>query len=176
MTPIAEYIGQDWPPHAKFIVNWAYEQVGIEEATGNNDGRPAELYTGGRLEPWCGHLCATAYRLAGIPLPGDVVPSVNVRNPVALIDDMEKLAKAAGWWVSPDDAPKPGDIGLCKTRAGSDPARNKIGGRPARHAFIVVYVAARTIRTVEGNLDHRVQKLSRPRASPIFTGWIRYPV
>lgn len=100
----------------------------IKEKTGKNDG-VATLFTGGRKEPWCGHACAWAHRSAGTPLPGDVAPNRSQRNPIALVDTMERELKyVRAWKPVPTDPAlmveqlKPGALIFHKARGGSDPS------------------------------------------------------
>ena len=49
----------------------AKTQIGVREATGNNDGVPSERYSNGQKEPWCANFVSWCFRESGNPLPGN---------------------------------------------------------------------------------------------------------
>jgi hypothetical protein len=134
----------------------ARSQVGVREATGNNDGIPAERYSNGRREPWCANFVTWAYKNSGKSLPGGGSPSVQV---------MEDKMRAAGQW-SPrgQRTPQPGDVIFFANRGGSD-----AGG--GRHVGIVSHVANGRVYTVEGNSGNAVSERSHDLNSSRITGY-----
>lgn len=170
------FIDPAWTPFQKQIVRWVYAQRGVRGTPGkNNAGDPSRLYQGGFVEPWCAHFAATAYRAAGCPLPGDVVPDVRAgtRNPIALVATLEAEAQRAGWWHGPQERPQPGDVVLFSNRQGSEKSKGPIG----RHCGIVVRVFDNSFTSIEGNLGtldyvgavvHKIGKAE-------ITGWVRPP-
>src|SRR5690606_13711109 len=111
-------------PTGGSVLDIAQSQVGIREATGNNDGIPSERYSNGRKEPWCANFVAWTFRQSGNPLPGN-------QRRLASVQHMEDQMKAAGRW-SPRDAttPRPGDVIFFANRGDSDSG-------PGRHVGIV---------------------------------------
>lgn len=159
-----------WYTSAPKHLQIAQTQVGIEEATGKNDGRPSKRYMGGRKEPWCGHFVAYCFRQAGTPLPGDVEPSVDTANPLAGVQYMEDMFKQQGWWFAAGDPrhrPEPGDVIFYKSRHGSDPGRG-------RHVGIVELVDAGVLSTIEGNWGNGVSRRRLIMSNTTISGFGRY--
>lgn len=72
------------------LLKLAADQLGVREATGQNDGEPSRRYMGGRREPWCAHFIAWLFRSVGHPLPGDVVATRLTANPIASVARMKR--------------------------------------------------------------------------------------
>ena len=127
----------------------AKKEVGVKEATRQNDGIPSTRYMGGRREPWCAHFIAWIFRQAGDPLPHDV-PDVSPTkaNPLAGVQFLEDTFKKNKWWFRNGDSrigpPEAGDVIFYKNRAGSDAG-------PGRHVGVVERVVGGWIHTIEGN-------------------------
>jgi len=139
-------------------VQIALSQVGVCEATGRNDGIPAQRYANGRREPWCGDFVAWVYHQAGQQLPG---------NPKWLsgVQYMEDKLKAAGLYHT--GTPAAGDIiFFSNPDAGSDVT-------DGRHAGVVVGVDAGNVHTIEGNAGNCVRQRSYPLNSPRIAGYAR---
>ena len=137
-------------------LDYAISKLGVREATGNNDGPDVDVFTGGRREPWCAHFVAWCFRMAGNPLPGDVVPSPKRANPIASVAAMErKLAQAiiGDCVFPPDHIISPGEVIFFKSRVASDPGRG-------RHVGIVERYDAdtETVHTIEGNTGDGVRR------------------
>lgn len=139
---------------ARTPLEWAQPMIGVREATGNNDGPDVDVFTGGRREPWCAHFVAWCFRMAGHPLPGDVVPTAKRANPIASVATMERrLIAANATWRPAGAAPSSGDIVFFRSRVASDPGRG-------RHVGIVERYDAdtETVHTIEGNTGNGVRR------------------
>lgn len=148
---------------AKSIVEIALSQLGVTEATGENDGLPATRYNRSERKAWCAAFAAWVYSEAGKKLPG---------NPwmLASVQYMEDQCKAKGlWWASAiTRLPKPGALIFFGNRGASDPSRS--GGR---HMGIVIDVDVKSgvIHTIEGNLGNAVRKAEHPIGSNRVLGF-----
>ncbi len=151
-------------PFSYKLIELANSYVGLEEDTGNNDGKPTDLFAGGRKEPWCAHFVAFLYREAGRVIPGDVLPNAERANPLASVEHMERVFKEHGWHFR---EPAAGDVVFFRSRGRSDPART------GRHCGIVVSVSNREFTTIEGNSGNMVRRSTYRRDSPNVTGFGR---
>lgn len=119
----------------------ALGEVGVREASGNNDGVPAQRYSNGQEEPWCANFVAWAFEQAGTPLPGN-------QESLGSTDYMADQMKAVGAYHASKSGyePQPGDI-IFFGEAGD-----------MSHVGIVTgYDAATgTVTTVEGNSGNQV--------------------
>lgn len=120
---------------------------GVCEATRHNDGF-VDRYTGGRHEPWCAHFLAYLFRECGAPIPGDVVPSPTVANPLAGVSYMEWVFQEHGWCVM---HPQPGDLAFFIGRGSSDPGKG-------RHVGLIETVDGTRITTIEANENDGVRR------------------
>ncbi len=122
----------------------ALSQIGVREASGNNDGVPAERYSGGREVPWCANFVSWAFRQAGTPLPGN-------QWSLGSVDYMMNQMKQNGVWFDRGAAtPQPGDV-IFFGQAGD-----------GTHVGIVERVENGRVYTVEGNAGNRVARRSYP--------------
>ncbi len=138
----------------------AQSQVGVREATGNNDGTPATRYSGGRQEPWCANFVAWNFRQAGNPLPGN-------QRMLASVQYMEDQMKRTGAFIPRGtQQPRPGDIIFFSNRGGSD-----AGG--GRHVGIVERVENGRVYTVEGNSGNAVRRRDYPLDLARISGYGR---
>jgi hypothetical protein len=135
----------------------AQSQVGIREASGNNDGIPAQRYSNGRREPWCANFVAWTFRESGNPLPGN-------QRSLASVQYMEDQMKKAGRFHT--GTPQPGDVIFFKNRGDSDSG-------PGRHVGIVEKVENGRIYTIEGNSGNQVARRSYPIGHPRVAGFGR---
>lgn len=121
-------------------------EVGVAEATGHNDGVPAERYMAGERLPWCAAFVLWCLREAGYPAPVNQWMARNVHF-------FEVAMKDKGYWEDPRMTPRPGDIFFLAGRDGSDSG-------PGRHMGFVeaVDLERGIIRTIEGNLNNRVAR------------------
>ncbi|GIW72830.1 MAG: hypothetical protein KatS3mg102_2372 [Planctomycetota bacterium] len=133
----------------------ALTQIGVREASGNNDGVPARRYSGGREVPWCANFVSWAFRQAGTPLPGN-------QWSLGSCDYMMNQLKQNGVWFDRGQGmPQPGDIIMF--------------GRPgdATHVGIVERVEGGRVYTVEGNSGNRVARRSYDLDSSRILGYGR---
>lgn len=135
----------------------AQSQVGVREATGNNDGVPAQRYSNGRREPWCANFVAWSFQQAGTPLPGN-------QRSLASVQYMEDQMKRTGQFHR--GTPQPGDIIFFANRGASD----RGGGR---HVGIVERVENGRVHTVEGNSSNAVRRRSYSLNDPRISGYGR---
>lgn len=138
----------------------ARSQLGVREATGNNDGIPSQRYMNGRREPWCANFVSWAFRQAGTPLPGN-------QRAIASVQRMEDEMKAAGKFM-PRGAgtPQPGDVIFFANRGNSDAGRG-------RHVGIVDRVENGRVYTVEGNSGNAVRARSYDLNNARISGYGR---
>jgi len=140
------------------IVSIAVSQIGVREATGNNDGVPIEKYAGGRQAAWCAYFVMWCYRQAGVELPGNrwLLPKVEYME--------QQLQLHAFWAPSSDVWPQPGDLVFFTSRRQSDKG-------PGRHVGIVEFVDGDRVHTVEGNTGNAVRRRSYHVDSSYITGY-----
>ncbi|RME76979.1 MAG: CHAP domain-containing protein [Planctomycetota bacterium] len=157
-TPTEFPPGQPVPPgqHNRIgALQAAITQLGVREATGNNDGVPARRYSGGRNVPWCANFVAWAFRQAGTPLPGN-------QWSLGSVDYMMNQMKSAGaFFPRGGGQPQPGDIIFF--------------GVPGdgTHVGLVERVANGRVYTVEGNTGNRVARRSYPLDAGKILGYGR---
>jgi peptidoglycan hydrolase-like protein with peptidoglycan-binding domain len=118
----------------------ARSQIGIREASGNNDGVPASRFSNGRNVPWCANFVSWNFRQAGNPLPGNQVA-------IGSCDTMANELKRAGMWIG-KQTPQPGDVIFFGTPG------------DYTHVGIVDRVEGGRVYTVEGNSGNRVAERS----------------
>lgn len=138
----------------------AASQVGVREATGNNDGLPAQRYSNGRKEPWCANFVAWTFRQSGNPLPGNQRSLASVQN---MEDEMKKAGK---FFPRGSGTPKPGDVIFFGNRGQSDRG-------PGRHVGIVDRVENGKVYTIEGNSGNAVARRSYDLNNARITGYGR---
>ncbi|MBN2359559.1 MAG: CHAP domain-containing protein [Deltaproteobacteria bacterium] len=132
----------------------AKSQIGVREASGNNDGLPSQRYAGGRQEPWCADFVSWCFRQTGQPLPGN-------QRSLASTSYMENQMKNQGkYFARSQGAPKPGDIIF-------------FGDPGTCHVGIVERVANGKVYTVEGNTSNQVARRSYDLNSSRIRGYGR---
>lgn len=142
-------------PGGRAALASAQSQIGVREATGNNDGVPADRYSGGRQEPWCANFVAWNFRQAGHQLPGN-------QRMLASVQYMEDTMKQNGTHFGRGtQTPQPGDIIFFRWADGS------------RHVGMVESVANGRVNTVEGNTSNRVDRRNYSLDSGSITGYAR---
>lgn len=155
--PVPEPTGSGAGPRALSV---AQSQVGVREATGNNDGLPAQRYSNGRREPWCANFVAWTFRQSGNPLPGNQRRLASVQH---MEDSMKKNNK---WFPRGGGTPQPGDVIFFGNRGASDRG-------PGRHVGIVEKVENGKVYTVEGNSSNSVRRRSYDLNNARITGYGR---
>lgn len=124
----------------------AQTQIGVREASGNNDGVPAQRYSGGQNVPWCANFVTWAFEQAGTPLPG---------KRSGYVPYIESQMKQQGtYWTRDQGQPQAGDLIFF----GRPPGR-------ATHIGIVESVSNGQVTTVEGNTGNRVARRTYPLGS-----------
>jgi len=132
----------------------ASSQIGVREASGNNDGLPSQRYAGGRREPWCADFVSWAFRQTGHPLPGN-------QRSLASTSYMENQMRQQGkYFGRGQQTPKPGDIIF-------------FGNPGTCHVGIVERVAGGKVYTVEGNTSNQVARRSYDFNSSRIRGYGR---
>ena len=148
-------------------IDIAIREIGVAEATGKNDGIPAERYMRGDELRWCAGfvLFCNEHADEDAPLARSTKEYYRLRSVSALMAE----AKARGWWF---------------TRGTRDVERNDVVifgetdsdvGVVGNHTGIVETATASTIGTVEGNTSDKVARRSYPLGSHTILGFIRIP-
>lgn len=133
--------------------------AGVREATGQNDGVPAERYNDGEEKAWCAAFVRYCFEQCGTKLPG-------LRHELPAVKYMEAQLEAAGARVA---EPEPGDIVTFRWSDGS------------RHVGLVEHVfrptkTRPTIQTIEGNAANAVRRRSYALGARSITGYFRWPL
>jgi len=133
----------------------ARDEIGVTEATGKNDGTPADRYCDGEtgLE-WCAAFVVFCFEKAGDPLPGNRWKNRAVRTLAANLS----LSKAD---VTLEDV-EPGDI-LVSERPGG------------LHVAIVDTVADSWLISIDGNYGNAVKRRRWRRDDARLLGAYRWP-
>lgn len=151
------------------VIALALSQVGLVEATGHNDGKAIEPFTGGRQEPWCAHFHAWLWREVGLPIPGDVIPTKACANPLASVAFTQRVFAEHGWILLGVSDIRPGDTVFYTSRGASDAGKG-------HHIGLCVSVSATHIVVVEGNESDGVKKVTRHKQSSYIWCVGRRPV
>lgn len=134
--------------------------AGVREATGRNDGVPAERYNEGERKAWCAAFLRWCFERAGTPLPGrrHLLPSVAYLEG-ALLARGARVERAI-----------PGAIVAFVGRGASDAG-------PGRHVGIVESYdpEADKITTIEGNTGNRVTRRTYAHDDPGISGFYVWP-
>lgn len=149
-------VGPAPSPVAGSVLDAARSQIGVREATGNNDGVPAERYSNGQQEPWCANFVSWCFRQAGHPLPGN-------QEAIGSCDTMAAELRARGaLFQSGERTPQPGDVIFF--------------GQPGdyTHVGIVERVEGGKVYTVEGNSGDRVTERSYDLGDPKIQAYGRW--
>ena len=149
------------------VVDIAKRYVGAKEIPkGSNRGPMIDDFTGGRAEPYCAHAVAFWFRVAGKPIPGDVIPTPLRANPLASVTFMFRVFNEHDWVVT---VPQAGDVIFFKDRGSSDPGKGK-------HVGIVVDASdSKVLTVIDGNWSDQVCERKVPRDSAAILGFGRRP-
>lgn len=125
-------------------IDVARTQLGVTEATGNNDGTPAERYNRGDALPWCAAL------MLFCNAHSDEEPMFRTAAEFyaeRVVQGFEDHCKTKGWWMPPTYRPQTGDYIFFGDRGLSDAALT------GRHMGIVDTVTqdGERVVTIEGN-------------------------
>lgn len=146
-------------------LDYARSQLGVREATGRNDGVPAERYNHGEAKAWCATFVAWCFAQAGCPLPGN-------QYRLASVQCMEDELRDVGLcWPRETFLPDAGDIVFFDSRGQSDRGTG-------RHVGIVELVTTRrsgsTLWTIEGNSSNAVRRRQYNASDKYVTGYARW--
>lgn len=138
------------------IVDIAVQEIGVQEATGNNDGRRVEeylVYTGfGKGHAWCAAFVSWCYGQAGLAVPR------NAWSPALFPLTRRYTARQI----------EQGTVRQADLFAIYSPSLQRIN-----HVGIVRKKEGNWIVTVEGNVDNRVLSKRRPLATIYaFSNWL----
>lgn len=156
-------------------VEIAQTQLGVTEATGNNDGIPAERYNYGEKLPWCSAFILWCnFHSDDVKLATTKAERFDFRS----VQILEDALKKRGWWLSPQGRlPQKNDLIFFADRGASDAA----GKAPGRHIGIVEALnAGHLVSSIEGNWGNRVARVSHdllvPKDAGRITGYARFPL
>jgi hypothetical protein len=166
----------------KLGIDVAITQIGVAEATGHNDGVPAERYNRGDHVAWCASLALFCNEHSD---EQRIAPTVKDYYELRLVQAFEDRMKARGWWFAADVLPQRGDYVFFGDRGQSDAAltgrhmglveglTHSVGGaQPGRARSVLL--------TVEGNWGNCVQRvrhsLDDPKVVARITGYARVPL
>jgi hypothetical protein len=159
---------------ARLGIDAALTQVGVVEATGNNDGTPAQRYNRGDNLPWCAAFCLWCNANSDeTPIATSNAKFYADRSVQGFEDDM----KARKWWMPPDAVPARGDYIFFGDRGLSDKSST------GRHMGIIEHVLQSSqlvLTCIEGNWGNKVSRVrhdllySAERAR--ITGYARVPL
>lgn len=147
----------------------AETQIGITEATGHNDGIPADRYMRGDALAWCAGFVLWCYDESDWP---SLYSSAREYYSLRSVQKLEDAMRARGVWFGPRlvDSVEPGDLVFYANRGRSDAGRG-------RHVGLVVEgtggIPGTAFETIEGNWGNEVK---RRRVSVIdlsITGFAR---
>jgi hypothetical protein len=143
----------------------ALSQVGVAEATGRNDGVPAERYMRGDRLPWCAGFLLWANSQSD---DEQVARSLREYYRMRSVQALEDEFKARGWWFAERERVRPGDWIFCRDRGASDAGAG-------RHVALCESVIGDIVRTVEGNSGNRVTLRSYRLNDTYLVGFGRLP-
>lgn len=145
-------------------IDVALSQLDITEATGHNDGVPAERYMQGDELPWCAGFVLWCNRESD---DDKIATSRRLMVQLRSVNALEARMKTMERYVSRQDAvPERNWVVFFQKRGESDPGTG-------RHVGIVESVTDTHIHTVEGNSGNRVCRRSYRRDDPYITGYGR---
>lgn len=152
----------------------ALSQLGVSEATGHNDGIPADLYSDGDEVMWCAsfqiwaNLCSDDQKIA---------VTIKERTAFRSVTALELGMKVRGWWLPPTtylDKLQPNDLVLqawTESDAGA-PNGKKVTGR---HVDIIESIEGSALHCIGGNVGNMVKRVVRRWGSSTITGYVRIP-
>lgn len=134
----------------------ASTQVGVREATGANDGLPADRYMRGDKLPWCAGFLLWCNQQSEDPKLYSTTAEYYLMRAVS---EFENMMRARQKWVAfnPKVLPQENNIIFFRNRGASDSG-------PGRHVGIILTVDSERerITTVEGNLGNAVRNMTYP--------------
>lgn len=148
----------------------AETQIGVKEATGNNDGVPAERYNRGDKVAWCGSFVTYCYEKSDFPRLYETDSMYYLMRNVANFErEMQKRGAWFGWRFA--SIVNVNDIVFYGDRQQSDAGNG-------RHVGLVVDVGIDEqglfIETIEGNYGNKVAKRTLRANDKAITGYGRW--
>lgn len=172
-----------FPRVGRLGVDVALTLLGIKEATGSNDGAPADLFNRGDKLPWCASFCLYCNVHSD---EIEVYQSVVEYYAERAVSGFEDHCKLLQWWMPAHVIPQRGDYIFFGDRGTSDASLT------GRHMGVIDRVEPPTslagailpgppvLHTVEGNVGNRVQQLTHNLKNPDtlarITGYARIPI
>lgn len=153
-------------------IDIARRELGIKEATGKNDGIPAQKYMKGEQLPWCAGFLLYCFDVADEDLAvwdsgkGAGIGPKSDYWKLRSVQGMEDYMKDRGCWFGWNITPQPNDIVFFATRGRSDPGRG-------RHVGIVEEIKGGNLYTIEGNTGNAVKRQPHKLNSSRITGYAR---
>jgi hypothetical protein len=143
----------------------AISQLGVQEATGHNDGIPATRYMRGDKLAWCAGFCLYCNDVSD---DENVALTTKDHYTMRSVSGFIAEAKRRKFFVSPTAAPLPNDF-IFFGNTDSD-----VGVRGS-HIGIVesVDTAARRITTIEGNYGNKVARVAHRLGDRTIVGFGR---
>lgn len=148
----------------KRTVDVALTQLDVKEATGANDGTPAERYGAGDKLPWCASFLLWCNAQSE---DAKLAPTKAAYYRLRAVSELEAEMKRRGSWraLTSKDFPTGNCLLFFRDRGASDAA---VSGR---HVGIVVETQVLSsgkhlVHTVEGNVGNRVQRLKHDLSNP----------
>lgn len=153
-------------------IDVALTQLDVFEATGKNDGIPAERYMRGDKLAWCAGFVLWCYDTSDDPDIWDDFNDATKNDErrywgLRAVKNMVKWAHEMKVFIEPNVVPAPNDVILYGSRAGSDAG-------PGKHTGIVHYVDGNWVHTVEGNLSDRVKQRKVKHGRSDIIGYARF--
>jgi hypothetical protein len=141
----------------------ALSQLGIKEATGKNDGVPAERYMRGDEFAWCAGFILWCNSKSDDP---KIAESDKDYYYCRKVSNMEAHLRKKGWFHVGE--PQKNDVIFFASRGASDTGAG-------RHVGIVEFIDQDFVHTVEGNTGNSVAKRSYRLTDTYITGYARIP-
>jgi hypothetical protein len=148
-------------------IDIAIREIGVREATGSNDGIPAERYMRGDALAWCAGfvLFCNEHADDDAPLARSTKEYYRLRSVSALMEE----AKRRRWWFPRGEkTPEANDL-VIFGEVDSDV------GVIGNHIGIVEKATASMVHTVEGNTSNMVARREYPLGSRSILGFVRIP-
>lgn len=155
----------------KTTLDVAITQLGVKEATGNNDGIPAERYTQGEELPWCASLIVWCNNHSD---DEDLSPTLKDEFAMRRVQTFEDRMKERGKFFTDPYLVQKNDIVFFKKRGNSDLGAGRhmgIVSNASRNPYGAGFPPM--IDTVEGNTSNAVDRRSYPGNDPYITGFAR---
>lgn len=145
------------------MIDVARTQLGVAEATGNNDGIPAERYMRGDKLAWCAGFVLWCNANSD---DRNIAATTKEHYELRSVSRMIEVFKARGWFHT--GSPEPNDI-VFFGNAASD-----VGVR-GNHVGIVEEAKGLIVSTIEGNTSNRVARVRHRLNDKTIVGYGRVP-